>query len=165
MVLDGETDEHAPERAAGAGPQDPAYVIYTSGSTGTPKGVLVSHANVVRLFSATKEWFGFGRSDTWTLFHAFTFDFSVWEIWGALAHGGRLVVVPHWVSRSPESFYELLRDERVTVLNQTPLAFRHLSEVERVPCACGWSCSAVRNSMCAACATGSTGTGTARPGW
>ncbi|MER6138558.1 amino acid adenylation domain-containing protein [Streptomyces sparsogenes] len=131
VVLDGETDEHAPERAAGAGPQDPAYVIYTSGSTGTPKGVLVSHANVVRLFSATKEWFGFGRSDTWTLFHAFTFDFSVWEIWGALAHGGRLVVVPHWVSRSPESFYELLRDERVTVLNQTPLAFRHLSEVER----------------------------------
>ncbi|BCK68534.1 hypothetical protein Srufu_024870 [Streptomyces libani subsp. rufus] len=131
VVLDEATDERVPERAAGATPEDPAYVIYTSGSTGTPKGVLVSHANVIRLFSATKEWFGFGRSDTWTLFHAFTFDFSVWEIWGALAHGGRLVVVPHWVSRSPESFYELLRDERVTVLNQTPLAFRHLSEVER----------------------------------
>ncbi|MFE7294833.1 amino acid adenylation domain-containing protein [Streptomyces sp. NPDC057579] len=131
VVLDGTTDERVPERAPGAGPDDPAYVIYTSGSTGTPKGVLVSHANVLRLFSATQDWFGFGRSDTWTLFHAFTFDFSVWEIWGALTHGGRLVVVPHWVSRSPESFYELLRDERVTVLNQTPLAFRHLSEVER----------------------------------
>ncbi|MFH8562241.1 amino acid adenylation domain-containing protein [Streptomyces sp. NPDC017988] len=131
VVIDGATDERAPERAPGAGPDDPAYVIYTSGSTGTPKGVLVSHANVVRLFSATKEWFDFGRSDTWTLFHAFTFDFSVWELWGALAHGGRLVVVPHWVSRSPEHFYELLRDERVTVLNQTPLAFRHLSDVER----------------------------------
>ncbi|MET9831649.1 amino acid adenylation domain-containing protein [Streptomyces sp. NPDC006385] len=131
VLLDGQTDEQTPPRAPDARPDDPAYVIYTSGSTGLPKGVLVSHANVVRLFSSTEEWFGFGRADTWTLFHAFTFDFSVWELWGALLHGGRLVVVPHWVSRSPEAFYELLRDERVTVLNQTPLAFRHLSDVER----------------------------------
>ncbi|MBL1100575.1 non-ribosomal peptide synthetase [Streptomyces coffeae] len=112
------------------GPDDPAYVIYTSGSTGAPKGVLVSHANVVRLFTSTAGWFRFGPRDTWTLFHSFAFDFSVWEIWGALLHGGRLVVVPHWVTRSPQSFYELLRDERVTVLNQTPLVFRHLVAAE-----------------------------------
>ncbi len=94
-------------------------MIYTSGSTGRPKGVAVTHVNVVRLFAKTRPWFGFGASDVWTLFHSFAFDFSVWEIWGALIHGGRLVVVPYWVSRSPGAFRDLLRDRRVTVLNQT----------------------------------------------
>ncbi len=103
-----------------------AYVIYTSGSTGRPKGVLVTHANVVRLFEATQEWYHFDEHDVWTLFHSYAFDFSVWELWGALLYGGRLVVVPYWVSRSPEAFYELLSEEGVTVLNQTPSAFRQL---------------------------------------
>ncbi len=107
-----------------------AYVIYTSGSTGTPKGCLVSHANVVRLFTATEHWYGFDEHDVWTLFHSYTFDFSVWEIWGALLYGGRLVVVPYHTSRSPEAFYDLLARERVTVLNQTPSAFRQLSAVD-----------------------------------
>ncbi|HEX6901809.1 MAG TPA: non-ribosomal peptide synthase/polyketide synthase, partial [Thermoanaerobaculia bacterium] len=106
--------------------EHPAYVIYTSGSTGRPKGVVVRHGNVMRLFSATDRWFGFGAEDVWTLFHSYAFDFSVWEIWGALLYGGRLVVVPYWISRSPEAFYELLSEERVTVLNQTPSAFRQL---------------------------------------
>ncbi|MGZ4113193.1 MAG: non-ribosomal peptide synthetase, partial [Tumebacillaceae bacterium] len=107
-----------------------AYVIYTSGSTGKPKGVLINHANVVRLFAGTESWYGFNESDVWTLFHSYAFDFSVWELWGALLYGGRLVVVPYWVSRSPESFYQLLVDEQVTVLNQTPSAFRQLMQVE-----------------------------------
>ncbi|MBW8874482.1 MAG: non-ribosomal peptide synthase/polyketide synthase [Acidobacteria bacterium] len=111
-------------------PQDPAYVIYTSGSTGRPKGVLVRHANVVRLFAATEEWFGFGPDDVWTLFHSYAFDFSVWEIWGALLYGGRLVVVPQAMSRSPAAFLELVRRERVTVLNQTPSAFRPFVRAE-----------------------------------
>ncbi|MEW2378725.1 amino acid adenylation domain-containing protein [Micromonospora sp. NPDC047812] len=110
----------------GTRPDHLAYVIYTSGSTGRPKGVMVEHANVVRLFSATAGWFGFGPSDVWSLFHSFAFDFSVWEIWGALLHGGRLVIVPRLVSRSPADFHRLLCDEGVTVLNQTPSAFRSL---------------------------------------
>jgi amino acid adenylation domain-containing protein len=109
-----------------ADPDLPAYVIYTSGSTGRPKGVVVTHASVARLFTATAPWFGFGPDDVWTLFHSYAFDFSVWELWGALLHGGRLVVVPFWESRDPEAFYRRLRDERVTVLNQTPSAFRQL---------------------------------------
>ncbi|QKW22406.1 amino acid adenylation domain-containing protein [Kitasatospora sp. NA04385] len=109
----------------------PAYVIYTSGSTGTPKGVLVPHGNVVRLFESTRHWFEFGPDDVWTMFHSYAFDFSVWEIWGPLLHGGRLVVVPHAVSRSPRDFLELLRAERVTVLNQTPSAFYQLVQADR----------------------------------
>src|SRR5262249_26155952 len=86
-----------------------AYVIYTSGSTGQPKGVAVTHANVARLFDATHAWFEFDERDVWTLFHSGAFDFSVWELWGALLYGGRVVVVPFAISRDPAAFYELLR--------------------------------------------------------
>lgn len=111
-------------------PSNRAYVIYTSGSTGKPKGVLVTHANVMRLFQATDHWFNFTADDVWTLFHSYAFDFSVWEIWGALLYGGRVVVVPYLTSRSPHNFYRLLVAEGVTVLNQTPSAFRQLIQAE-----------------------------------
>ncbi len=107
-------------------PASLAYIIYTSGSTGVPKGAQLQHSNVARLLSATDGWFGFSPQDTWTLFHSYAFDFSVWEIFGALCTGGRLVVVPYWVSRSPQDFLRLLREEQVTVLNQTPSAFGQL---------------------------------------
>jgi amino acid adenylation domain-containing protein len=113
------------------GVENTAYVIYTSGSTGKPKGVAVTHANVVRLFSETCEWFNFGPKDVWTLFHSYAFDFSVWELWGALLHGGQLVIVPYLTSRQPEAFNQLLLKERVTVLNQTPSAFRQLMQAEQ----------------------------------
>jgi amino acid adenylation domain-containing protein len=112
-------------------PHHLAYVIYTSGSTGTPKGCLVTQENVTRLFTATEELFHFAADDVWTLFHSSAFDFSVWEIFGALLYGGRLVIVPYMVSRSASDFRELLVNERVTVLNQTPSAFRQLVQIDR----------------------------------
>ena len=112
-------------------PGNLAYVIYTSGSTGRPKGTLVTHANASRLLAATEPWFGFGPEDVWTLFHSAAFDFSVWEIWGALAYGGRLVLVPPRLS--PEELRALLEAEGVTVLNQTPSAFRQLARLEPPP--------------------------------
>lgn len=113
-----------------AHPENLCYVIYTSGSTGRPKGVLVTHANVARLFSATESFYQFNEHDVWTMFHSYAFDFSVWELWGALLYGGRLVIVPYLVSRSPDVFYKLLGTEKVTVLNQTPSAFRQLMQTE-----------------------------------
>jgi amino acid adenylation domain-containing protein len=124
---------HAPDSSASRSKgraDDLAYVIFTSGSTGRPKGVIVSHRNVVRLFQATEPWYQFGPHDVWTMFHSYAFDFSVWELWGALLHGGRLVVVPQETSRSPRDLLALLRAERVTVLNQTPSAFRQLIQAE-----------------------------------
>ncbi|GCE23090.1 non-ribosomal peptide synthetase [Dictyobacter kobayashii] len=111
-------------------PENTAYIIYTSGSTGQPKGVVVTHANVARLFKATQADFDFRPDDIWTCFHSFAFDFSVWEIWGALLFGGTLVMVPYWVSRSPEAFYNLLYTQKVTMLSQTPSAFNALMQVQ-----------------------------------
>ncbi|MEV6907952.1 amino acid adenylation domain-containing protein [Amycolatopsis sp. NPDC051071] len=124
--LRGPTDRQAPADGG-----DAAYVIYTSGSTGRPKGVVVPHRNVLALLQATTEEFGLCPADSWTLFHSSAFDFSVWEIWGCLLTGGRLVVVPYWVTRDTEEFYAVLAEQRITVLSQTPSAFAQLVRTDR----------------------------------
>lgn len=108
-------------------PDDSCYVIYTSGTTGKPKGVLISHKNVVRLFASTEKLYSFNENDIWTLFHSYAFDFSVWELWGALLYGGSVVIVPNDVARNPQLYWQLLQAKKITVLNQTPSAFKQLS--------------------------------------
>ncbi|WP_406099402.1 amino acid adenylation domain-containing protein [Streptomyces sp. NBC_01013] len=123
---DGPVPEHA-----GPGPDDPAYVIYTSGSTGRPKGVVVPHSCVVALLANTRSDMDFGPRDVWVQFHSYSFDFAVWELWGALAHGGELLVPDYALTRSPMDFHRLVRERGVTVLNQTPSAFHRFVEADR----------------------------------
>ncbi|MEW1612958.1 MULTISPECIES: amino acid adenylation domain-containing protein [unclassified Streptomyces] len=113
-----------------ARPQDPAYVIYTSGSTGRPKGVVVPHSAVATLLANTRPDMGFGPDDVWVQFHSFSFDFAVWELWGALVHGGELLVPEYALTRSPVDFHRLVREHGVTVLNQTPSAFHQFIEAD-----------------------------------
>lgn len=110
--------------------QNLAYVIYTSGSTGNPKGVMVTHYNIWRLFVVTEKKYRFDNKDVWSLFHSYAFDFSVWEIWGALIYGGRLVIVPNDIRYSMEDFHQFLETEGITVLNQTPSVFYQLKQID-----------------------------------
>ncbi|WP_406447704.1 amino acid adenylation domain-containing protein [Streptomyces sp. NBC_00876] len=114
-----------------AGPDDPAYVIYTSGSTGRPKGVVVPHSAVVTLLANTRPDMEFGPHDVWVQFHSYSFDFAVWELWGALVHGGELLVPEYGLTRSPVDFHRLVRERGVSVLNQTPSAFYRFIEADR----------------------------------
>ncbi|MFD0279217.1 amino acid adenylation domain-containing protein [Kitasatospora sp. NPDC127111] len=119
-----------PLAPAPLGPDHLAYVIYTSGTTGRPKGALLTHANVLRLFEAAVADVPFGPDDVWSLYHSAAFDFSVWEIWGALLHGGRIAVVPQEARRNPAACHALVRAEGVTVLSQTPTAFRQFADAD-----------------------------------
>ncbi|MFJ3925214.1 amino acid adenylation domain-containing protein [Streptomyces sp. NPDC090022] len=121
----------APADSGAAGWHDPAYVIYTSGSTGRPKGVVVPHSSVVTLLANTWHEMDFGPDDVWVQFHSYAFDFAVWELWGALAHGGELLVPEYALTRSPVDFHRLVREHAVTVLNQTPSAFYQFIEADR----------------------------------
>ena len=105
-----------------------AYIIYTSGSTGKPKGAMIEHYNVVRLFKTEPHLYDFNASDVWTMFHSFCFDFSVWEMYGALFYGGKVVIISKEVAKDTTQFADLIQKEGVTVLNQTPSAFYNLQE-------------------------------------
>jgi amino acid adenylation domain-containing protein len=130
VVLDREwsdiTGSHTPALVSDVEFDQAAYLIYTSGSTGKPKGVVVSHSSLGRLFDNASKMFEFQETDTWTLFHSISFDFSVWEMWGALVSGGRLIVLDHATVREPKRVYDQLQSEQVSILNLTPSALYNL---------------------------------------
>lgn len=111
-------------------PADNGYVIYTSGTTGNPKGVIVPAKNIMSLIEATEELYSLGKNDVWTMFHSYSFDFSVWEMWGCLLTGGKLIVVPRDVTKSHYDFINLLEKNKVTILSQTPASFYAVVKVD-----------------------------------
>jgi amino acid adenylation domain-containing protein/non-ribosomal peptide synthase protein (TIGR01720 family) len=129
-IDDPAVDTQSSSALPGPGPDDIAYLIYTSGTTGKPKGVAIPHHNVTRLLETIDGDLELTPGQVWTQSHSLAFDFSVWEIFGALLHGGRLVVVPEAVARSAEEFHDLLVEQRVNVLSQTPSAFYALQAVD-----------------------------------
>lgn len=132
IILEPQTYADQPAEAvqAQSQPRDPAYVIYTSGTTGKPKGVMLEHRNVVRLLFNDAFQFDFDEHDVWTMFHGACFDFSVWEMYGALLRGGKLVIVDRAQARDPLAFRNICREQGVTVLNQTPSAFYQFAAAE-----------------------------------
>jgi len=113
-------------------PTNLAYIIYTSGTTGNPKGVMIEHRNVINLVLNDYTTYEFSNEDVWTLFHSYCFDFSVWEMYGALLTGAKLVIVPKETTQSPNEFLKVLTEQQVTVLNQTPTAFENLLKTEKI---------------------------------
>ena len=113
----------------GATSNNLAYVIYTSGTTGKPKGVMQFHNNIIRLFKATDNWYKFNYRDVWVLLHSYIFDFTIWEIWGALIYGGRLLIISRDQIRDLNEFYYLCKQKYITVLNQTPSLFYQFIDI------------------------------------
>jgi amino acid adenylation domain-containing protein len=101
-------------------PDDQAYVIYTSGSTGTPKGVMVRHRGLNALNDPTPAGLKIGAGDRWLGAHSFSFDVSVWEMWGALTSAGVLIIADHADLVDPHRLAALIKDEEVSVLSLTP---------------------------------------------
>ncbi|MDP4098854.1 amino acid adenylation domain-containing protein [Paenibacillus sp. P96] len=128
------TGELAPRGEAYSGngvlSEDPAYIIYTSGTSGNPKGTVIRHGQITSLLQHTLTLFSLSSKDRWTLFHSFSFDFSVWEMFGALVTGASLIIVPDSIVKDTRRFARLLAEENVTVLNQTPSAFYRLIHEE-----------------------------------
>ena len=130
LCLDADRDGFSRETAGNPAfeilPDHVCYVMFTSGTTGDPNGVVVTHANVSNLFGPVCDRLCFDSEDTWSLIHSCSFGFSVWEIWGAFVHGATLAIVPEDIRSNPDALVDMLKQEKVTVLSQTPSAFRQL---------------------------------------
>lgn len=111
-------------------PEDMIYVIYTSGTTGNPKGVMIEHRNVVRLFFNDEFQYDFNENDVWMMFHSYGFDFSVWELYGAVLFGGKLIVPTNEVVQDSYALMKMMKEEGLTVLNQVPSAFYSLLKAD-----------------------------------
>ncbi|AFZ17607.1 non-ribosomal peptide synthetase [Allocoleopsis franciscana] len=103
-----------------------AYVIYTSGSTGKPKGVLGLHQGAVNRFHWMWETYPFEAEEVCCQKTSLNFVDSVWEIFGPLLQGVRIVIVSDQVLKDPQQFVETLADNAVTRLVLVPSLLRVL---------------------------------------
>lgn len=111
-------------------PNDPAHILFTSGSTGEPKGVVVTHASVCHFVEWAIDYFGATAEDRFSGHAPLHFDLSTFDLFGALAAGAELHLVPPERTLLPHRLADFIREAELTQWFAVPSTFTLLAAAD-----------------------------------